>query len=297
MREERRASRLVDSPPVTARQAINSRIGRFLERAARPERELQRLLTRPSLRFDIRTHWDAFDAYPWFAYGMLEAARQAHALGKPALTAVEFGVAGGNGLVTMERYAAEIAHLTGVRWEIIGMDMGPGGMPPAASNRDLPYAWQAGQFEMDVPKLKARLHRAQVILGDVHETIDELLARELPPVGFVSYDMDYYTSTVPALRLFDAPAERLLPRPFVYLDDVVGDADELHSKFAGELLAVEEFNAAHDNRKIAPIYGLEYKRIIPAVWNLQMHVAHLFDHPEYSTYIGPERRQLPLRES
>jgi hypothetical protein len=280
---------------VTARQAIKSRIGRLLERAARPERELQRLLSRPSLRFDIRTYWDAFDEYPWFAYGMLEAARQAHGLGKPALTAVELGVAGGTGLVTMERYAAEITQLTGVRWEIIGMDMGPGGMPPAASNRDLPYVWRAGQFEMDVPKLKARLNRAELILGDVHDTIDELLVREFPPVGFVSCDMDYYSSTVPALRLFDAPPERLLPRPFVYLDDVVGDDSELHSKFAGELLAIEEFNAAHDNRKIAPIYGLEHKRLIPAHWNLQMHVAHLFDHPEYSTYIGREHWQAPLR--
>ncbi len=278
------------------RQAIISRIGRAVERAARPERELQRLLNRPSLRFDIRARWDAFDGYAWFAYGMLQAAHQASALGKRALTAIEFGVAGGNGLVAMERYAAEIEQFTGVRWELIGFDMGPGGMPPATSDRDMPYVFRAGQFEMDVSKLEARLSRAQLILGDVHDTIDELLTREIPPVGFVSYDMDYYTSTVPALRIFDAPAERLLPRPFVYLDDIVGEDFELHSRFTGELLAIDEFNAAHDERKITPIYGLEYKRPIPASWNVQMHVAHLFDHPEYSTFIGREKWDLPLRD-
>src|SRR5262245_39718650 len=46
------------------------------------------------LRFDLR---------PYYGHCMLQAARLARQLGYPTLSAIEFGVAGGNGLLHMER--------------------------------------------------------------------------------------------------------------------------------------------------------------------------------------------------
>jgi hypothetical protein len=45
---------------------------------------------------------------PPYAYGMLQATRIAERLGLPKISAIEFGVAGGEGLVAMEKIAREV---------------------------------------------------------------------------------------------------------------------------------------------------------------------------------------------
>jgi hypothetical protein len=99
-----------------------------------------------------------------------------------------------------------------------------------------------------------------------------------------------------AFRLFDEGEKFLLPRVFCYLDDCIGDDHELHSRFTGELAAVEDFNVAHSARKIAPIFGLRHKRRIPAPWNDVMFVLHCFDHSKYGQYTNP-RWKAPRRPS
>ena len=248
---------------------------------------------RPDAPFLRRLTWDAHP-YPQYAYGLYMAAREAQRLGVPAIAAIEFGVAGGNGLLALERHARDIEQLSGVKIAVYGLDAGDG-LPPAATNRDLPYVWRHGQFKMDRDALRARLERAELLLGDVADTVGELTERVADtPVGFVSFDLDYYTSTVDALRLFDAPDASLLPRVFCFFDDFIGGDDELHSHFAGELLAIDEFNAAHEQRKLGAIWGLRYKRRIKAHWNESTYVLHCFEHPLYSRYIGREEWELPL---
>jgi hypothetical protein len=51
--------------------------------------------------------WDKLERMA-YAYGLYQAALEAKALGIPAISAVEFGVAGGNGLVALERYAEHV---------------------------------------------------------------------------------------------------------------------------------------------------------------------------------------------
>jgi hypothetical protein len=87
--------------------------------------------------------------------------------------------------------------------------------------------------------------------------------------------------------MFDGPTTGFLPRVFCYVDDCIGDDHELHCEFAGELLAIREYNDAHPRRKIAKIHGLRHKRKIPQAWNDMMFAAHLFDHPQYNTYTNP----------
>jgi hypothetical protein len=257
-----------------------------------PHRVLHAVI-RPDAPFLRRLTWDAHP-YPQYAYGLYKAAVEAQRLEIPAIAAVEFGVAGGRGLVALEQHARDIEAVTGTRIAVYGLDAGDG-LPAAATNRDLPYVWRRGQFTMDRRALEARLQRAELILGDVADTVEDLKRRvAVTPVGFVAFDLDYYTSTVAALRLFDAPDESLLPRVFCFFDDIIGGDDELHSRFAGELLAIDEFNAEHDQRKLGLIYGLRHKRRIQAFWNESTYVLHCFDHPLYTRYVGPDDWQIPL---
>src|SRR4051812_44594705 len=180
-----------------------ARYSGLLDYIVSPGRVLQAAI-RPDAPFERRLTWDAHP-YPQYAYGLTHAARQAQRLGLPAIAAVEFGVAGGKGLVQLEKHARDVTALTGVEVAVFGMDSG-GGLPPATSSRDLPYLWRAGQFTMDHDALRARLQGAKLLLGDVADTVAELIeAVAQTPVGFVSFDLDYYTSTVDALKLFDAP--------------------------------------------------------------------------------------------
>jgi hypothetical protein len=234
--------------------------------------------------FEERVAYDAFTR-PAYAYGISRAAHQAKHLGIPRISVAEFGVAGGNGLVAMEEIAAEVSQAVGVGIEVYGFDHGVG-LPPPTDYRDLPYAWQVGQFHMDESALRSRLKYAKLVLGDVRQTLEPFLERnDLAPIGFVSFDLDYYSSTVSALGLFNGPPNRLLPRVYSYFDDTIGPDNELHCKFVGELLAIEEFNVNHNDRKLALIHGLRHKRIIPASWNDAMYVLHVFSHPEYPAYI------------
>jgi hypothetical protein len=248
----------------------------------------------PQATFEQRLRWDGLDR-PHYAYGIWLAATEAKALDLPAISVVELGVAGGNGLVTMEWLAAEVAATVGIGIEVYGFDAA-GGMPPTTDNRDLPYVWQPGMFPMDEAALRRRLRRAHLVLGDVSQTVPRFVAEgSFAPLGFLAYDLDYYSSTVAAFGLLEAPPERRLPRIVCYFDDIIGDDFELHSPFAGELLAIEEFNAKHDQIKISQIHGLRHKRRVPARWNDQMYAVHDFAHPLYSRPVHPAGWDLGLR--
>lgn len=247
----------------------------------------------PGRSFEQRLAWDAVDR-PHYAYCTYQAARQARALGIDAISAVELGVAGGNGLVALEAVAAAVERATGVRVATFGFDAG-GGMPVPVDYRDLPYVWQPGFFPMDVAALEARLTRSRLILGDVAATVPGFVAEGgFPPLGFVAYDLDYWSSTMAAFALLDAVPDLRLPRVLCYFDDVIGDDWEMHSPFAGELLAIEEYNAAHDRAKLSPVNGLRHKRRVPAPWNDQVYVAHDFAHPLYERHVHPSDWDLGL---
>ena len=247
-----------------------------------------------SLKTKLELDWFP---YPYYAYCLNQASVQAKRLGFERISAIEFGVAGGNGLVAMETIAAELVKEHGVAIDCYGFDTGEG-LPPSTDPRDLPYAWRRGFYKMDRPALEARLTFARLVIGDVRETVPDFLATAtgVAPIGFVSFDLDYYTSTVEALRLFDAPHSTRLPRTFCYFDDIIGKDDELHCEHVGELLAIDEFNAQHARLKLGRINGLAHKRIFHSAWCEQIYVLHDLAHPRYGDYTGPEDgRQAPLR--
>lgn len=283
--------------------SLHKRIARtFIPGSIR--RLLKRLIIRIGLMQDP-ARMDAPLEYPFlgpmqapslrlnYRWGMLASARMAQALGLPAISVIEFGVAGGNGLVEMENLAREITQRSGVKIEVYGFDTGTG-LPKPVDYRDLPQMWQEGFYGMDVDALKARLSSAQLLLGEVSQTVPEFIKSKPAPVGFIAFDMDLYSSTVAAFQLFEDALDLVLPRVVCYFDDIIGFS---HSDFTGERLAISEFNQRHSMRKLSKIYGLQkfLKRNDP--WLDMLYLFHAFEHPLYAEPDGWHTlSDLPLVE-
>jgi len=266
-------------------------LGRLVLEPTRIPREV--LLRWPWASFETRLKWDAVER-PGYAYGTYQAARQARALGLSGISVIEMGVAGGQGLLALEGHARAIHSRLGIKIDVFGFDTGSG-LPEPRGYQDMPYVWRSGYFAMNGNVLRDRLANAEIIVGDVAQTVPQFLTRPgLLPVGFVAFDLDYYSSTAAALALLAAESPLLLPRVFCHFDDVVGDDWELHSEYTGELLAIAEFNASRSDRKLALIHGLEYKRAIAAEWHAKQYVMHYFSHPLYETHIGRADWQVPI---
>ncbi|HWF72083.1 MAG TPA: hypothetical protein VG186_01990 [Solirubrobacteraceae bacterium] len=223
---------------------------------------------------------------PQYLWGTLLAVRIARALALPRVAVLELGVAGGNGLLALEHAAGAAAALSGVAVDVYGFDAGSG-MPETSDPRDAPWLVEPGWFAMDEQALRSRLQRAQLVLGPVAETVAEFARCDHAPIGFIAFDLDYYSATMEAFGLLEGAPELLLPRVTSYFDDVFGYG---WTDFTGERAAIADFNAAHDERKIGKIHGMRYS-LPPSqhalAWHEQMYLIHLFDHPEYPTSEGP----------
>lgn len=125
-----------------------------------------------------------------YAYCLLKGARLASKLGVERITVLEFGVAGGNGLLALEDYADITKELLGVEIVVVGFDTGEGLHEPEGV-RDMPYFFAAGNYAMDVPALRSRLRSAELVLGDARETFRDFLSQDRRPIGAISFDMDY----------------------------------------------------------------------------------------------------------
>jgi hypothetical protein len=92
----------------------------------------------------------------------------------------------------------------------------------------------------DFDSLKSELNgRSELIIGDIRRKIKNLnhiLASSIP-LGFVSIDVDVYTSSKSALKLiaYSSP-ESLLPTVGLHFDDVWSEWG--YNRFAGELLSM-----------------------------------------------------------
>ena len=101
-------------------------------------------MSRMNVSARTRALWD-LSKRPAYLVGVLAAAEQALAQGVSAISVIEFGVAGGEGLIALQNEAAAVESETGVEIKVYGFDMGPHGLPRFIGDyRDHPDAWQAG---------------------------------------------------------------------------------------------------------------------------------------------------------
>ncbi len=233
---------------------------------------------------------------PAYAWGVICGVDLACELKIPGISVVEYGVAGGNGLLALQAIGIALEKIYPIKIEVYGFDSGKG-LPQACDYRDLPHLWSANYYGMDQEKLKSLLTRAHLVLGEVQRTIPQWLKCNPAPVAFAAFDLDLYSSTMDAFALLEADARFLLPRVHCYFDDIMGYS---YGDFNGERLAISTFNKKTPLRKISPIYGLKYFLIQPgACWMEQVYLAHLFDHPLYSQKDGMVTlagQNLPLAE-
>ncbi|HEX7937709.1 MAG TPA: hypothetical protein VF483_01885 [Gemmatimonadaceae bacterium] len=258
-----------------------------------------RIATRALLKLlpvsaEVRQRWE-LSRRPAYLLGVCAAAQQALRQHVDEIAVVEFGVAGGDGLLTLERESAAVSRETGVRIRVYGFDMGAAGLPSfIGDHRDASEYWRPGDFPMNEAALRSRLsEHTNLVLGNVQRTVPAFASEwQPPPIGFVAFDLDLYSSTRDALALFHQPGVRLLAHVPLYFDDV----DHFFShRFAGERLAIDEFNTTGNRVRIDHWHGLRDGRPFPERPFLdKMYMAHDLT---VAAQIKVERdvRVLPMR--
>jgi hypothetical protein len=192
------------------------------------------------------------------------------------VVAVEFGVGGGAGLLDLCKAAQFFREEFGTEIEVYGLDNATG-LPEATDYRDHPELWHKGQFLLrDPDQLRAKLPPyAKLVVGDVADTtalFKEVLGRD-SPLGFVSVDVDYYSSTVPCLEILRQDVSCYLPIVPMYFDDLMKH-HVTYNSWSGESLAIKEFNRDNSLRKIeANEFFNTTVKVRP------YHACHILDHP------------------
>jgi hypothetical protein len=221
----------------------------------------------------IKAEWDAA-ARPQYLTGLLRAADEALAENVSSIAAIEFGVAGGQGLLALQKYAAGVEREMEVQIAVYGFDTGRGLPQFCGDYRDHPDQWKHGDYPMDEKSLRDHLDlRTTLLIGNIAETLDTFSRiASNNRIGFIAVDVDLYSSTREALKILADPKIQKLRQVPIYFDDI--DLHFNHS-FAGELLAIREFNSNNAMVKIDKWRGIANERPFPEhSWLKKMYMAH-----------------------
>jgi hypothetical protein len=136
----------------------------------------------------------------------------------------------------LESVAGEVEQVLAVKANVLGFDTGSG-MPQETGYRDLPNVWRNGFCRMEVDRVRSRLSRTELVLGDVATTLPLRVQSGLPaPAGFVAFDRDFHSSTAAAFRIFDGADPRILLPVLCYFDDIQSGDHSWHSEDVGSCL-------------------------------------------------------------
>jgi len=212
-----------------------------------------------------------------YAFGLNEAFRRVKKGKIRKILILEFGVASGAGLFNLHFIANRLSKIYNLDYEVIGFDTGKG-MPPPTDYKDHPEKYNENDFpplnlsQNNLPK------KTKIFYGDIKDTV-HLIKNELGEnnaIGFISIDVDYYSSTISCLESLKFESSSYLPSTIMYFDDV-NNPD--HNEFCGQLLAIRDFNKANQNRKISKMTQLRNWRYFKnALWLDQMYFLHVLDH-------------------
>ncbi len=210
---------------------------------------------------------------PHYGYTIQKAAQLAKNLGHNRISIIEFGVAGGAGLLSIEKNCQLIKKYIDIDFDIYGFDMETG-LPKPSDFRDEPYKWSEGFYKMDKEKLENKLDFSKLIIGDVDKTVNNFFHNYNPsPIGCIMFDLDLYSSTVSALKLFEGKEKYFLPRVMCYFDDI-GSIE-----FLGERLAIKEFNESNQGKKIGQNHKLKFNMKVRGNYIFEYHN---FNHIDYT---------------
>jgi hypothetical protein len=219
--------------------------------------------------------------YQHYSLVLLHGVLQAQTCGYKKITAVEFGVGSGNGLISLSKAAKYFQENIGIEIEVVGFDNATGLPPSIGDYRDHPEIWNQGDFSMGKPdSIRSQLSgSSELIVGDVADTLPkfiETFSQRGSKLGFVSLDLDYYSSSRACLPIFEMDPALYIPAVPIYVDDMSWHIT--YSEHAGVQLAMKEFNQARELRKIEakPNFNID-----------NFHVCQVFDHPMRTGEIKP----------
>lgn len=218
---------------------------------------------------------------PHYTYCCYNAAKLAKSLGIKEISVIELGVAGGNGIICLEKISKKIEKELKIKIRVFGFDSGEGMYEPN-NKYDLPYFFKEGTFKINVRKLNEKINNADIIYGDVKDTILKYVSsNKIPPIGAILNDLDYYTSTLNSLDIYNY-YDYFLPRVISYFDDTVGSEEEYYNNQVGQLRAINEFNKNAKN-KITLNQNLLAKS--KEIWRYQIYYTHFFENENYNTNV------------
>lgn len=176
----------------------------------------------------------------------------------------------------MVSISSSLSQIYGIKCKVVGFDSGVG-MPRPIDYRDHPEKYRFGDFPLGKLVGANLPEDVELIYGPILEKIPEFLKslHSNQKIGFISIDLDYYSSKMECFEIFKAQSFRFLPSTILYFDDV-NNID--NNCYMGELLAITEFNKKNNKKKICKILQLRNWRIFKnALWIDQMYFLHVLD--------------------
>lgn len=220
--------------------------------------------------------WNDLMPREYYAYGLTLATALALRLKVKTLSAIEFGVFYGRGLLAMSSICQLITEEVGTEFKVFGFDTGKG-LPDVGDWRDHPEIWNTGDMVMpDEDNLRSLLGKnCKLIIGDIKDTLRSTLSDIFgeSSLGFVSIDVDTYTSTKSCLDVFTHNPESYLPVIPTWVDDSY--INILQSIYSGEALAISEFNNTNMRKIERKIIRTTHQR---KPWHYTYYFTHIFDH-------------------
>ncbi len=234
------------------------------------------LLKYLSLKFkQFRPHYETI---------LLESCLEAKKLGYEEVSILELGVAGGNGIISLEKYKKKIEKIYDIKINIYGFDTGTG-LPNPDDKYDLPFHWKKGDFKIDKNKLERKIS-SKIFYGNIRDSIDLFIKENPKNIISIFFDMDFYSSTKNFLDQLNKIENFLCPRVYCYFDDIF-NPNHWINEHVGEELAIKEFNKSNRDLKI----GLSLDNINDFKFPLakgHLFMLNNFNHKDFKKYIGFE---------
>ena len=227
---------------------------------------------------------------PHYETILLESCIEAQKLGYDEISILELGVAGGNGIISLEKYKNKIQKLININVNIYGFDSGVG-IPITNDKRDIIFLTKPGTYKIDKQLLEKKI-QSKIFYGDIKNTIDLFIKTNPKNIIAIFFDLDLYTSTRDFLKQINKLEDYLCPRVYCYFDDIFNTTHVIN-QFNGENLAINEFNKISQNLKIGKSYDniMDFK--FPLAKN-NLFMMQNFNHPDYNKYIGNDDEENSL---
>ena len=221
---------------------------------------------------------------PHYESILYEACLEAKKLGINQVSVIELGVAGGAGIISLEKYKKKIEKVLDINIEIYGFDMGSG-LPKIEADEDLPFLWRKGLYNIDKTALEKKVN-SKIFYGDVKNTVDDFIKINKNNICCIFFDLDLYTSTINFLNQIPKIKDHLLPRVLCYFDDVYVFENYIN-QFNGVFKAIEEFNKNFSEFKLG--YSVDhFKNFKFPLARTSIYTLHCFKNHLYKKYISKD---------